>query len=454
VTSLSLPDSDATWTAYELQPPTAWTKPSAPFTSRVAYAAAHVVPRALGDNTPGSSADIDWEATLAFRRHLWSWGFRVAEAMDTAQRGMGLDWAATQELIKRSTAEARAYRQIHRTGGLVACGAGTDQLDLDRVASGQAGLEQVLAAYLEQLAVVAEAGRPDQGRGPGAIVMASRALAQVASSPADYRFVYDAVLGSVTSPVILHWLGEMFDPALAGYWGSDDVEVATAEFVALVNDHPGKVDGVKVSLLDADHERALRAQLPRGVRLYTGDDFNYPELVCGDGQGHSDALLGIFAAIAPAASVALQALDAGDDHRAREILESTRALGRHIFAAPTYYYKTGIAFLAWLNGHQPGFTMINGLATGRSVPHLVELFRLADQAGLLEDPELAAERMGAFLCVHAGTRPHDPALGGLSTGDPALGGLSTGDPALGGLSTGDPALGGLSAGGPARGGSR
>jgi len=384
--TVRLPDADGTLVDYRLRERTDWARPTAPITSRVVYAAAHVVPRTTADNTPGRPADIDWDATMAFRHHLWSYGLGVAEAMDTAQRGMGLGWPATQELITRSSAEA------HRVGGLIACGAGTDQLDLDALPGGAAGLDQVLAAYREQLDVV-------HGAGSRAIVMASRALARVATSAADYRDVYDALLDEVDQPVILHWLGEMFDPALAGYWGSAVVDVATKEFVELIAGHPDKVDGVKVSLLDADHERALRGLLPEGVRLYTGDDFNYPELVVGDRSGHSDALLGIFAGIAPAASVALQALDGGDHDRALEILESTKSLGRHIFCAPTYYYKTGIAFLAWLNGHQPGFTMINGLAAGRSVPHLVELFTLADQAGLLDDPELAVERMRAYLTV-------------------------------------------------------
>lgn len=371
---------------HRLGAPGKWSKPSAPITSRVAYAAAHVVPRVLGDNAPGRPADIDWDATLAFRQHLRSYGLGVAEAMDTAQRGMGLDWPQARELIRRSSDLARAV------GGRIASGAGTDQLEPAAVSSGRAGLDQVLAAYTEQLDAVQQAGSAP-------IVMASRALARAAQTPADYRYVYDRVLASASQPVILHWLGPMFDPALAGYWGSDSVEVAMAEFVQLIADHPGAVAGVKVSLLDADHERGLRALLPDGVRLFTGDDFNYPELVVGDGDGHSDALLGIFAAIAPAASTALQRLDAGDDAQALAILESTKQLGRHIFAAPTYHYKTGIAFLAWLNGHQPGFTMVNGLASGRSLPHLVELFVLADRAGLLDDPELAAARMRSYLTV-------------------------------------------------------
>ncbi|MBY4403570.1 dihydrodipicolinate synthase family protein [Rhodococcus fascians] len=369
---------------YVLGEPGEWIKPAAPITSRVAYAAAHVIPSAMGDNTPGAPADIDWDATLAYRHELWSYGLGVADAMDTAQRGMGLDWAATSELIRRSGSEAV------RVGGSLACGAGTDQLDLDALSSGKDGLAAVLEAYREQIAVVAESGAK-------VIVMASRALARVATSADDYLSVYSTLLDEVDEPVVLHWLGTMFDPALAGYWGSADISTATDTFRSLIDSYPAKVDGVKVSLLDAQHEIALRAGLPDGVRLYTGDDFNYPELIIGDGQHHSDALLGIFAGIYPAASTALQELDRGNVDRAEDILRSTQELGRHIFAAPTYYYKTGIAFLSWLNGKQAGFSMVGGLASGRSVKHLTTLFVLADRAGLLADPSLAAHRMGLYL---------------------------------------------------------
>ncbi|AKS36666.1 hypothetical protein AFA91_26330 [Mycolicibacterium goodii] len=368
----------------ELGPPGPWRRPQRPITSRIAYAAAHVVPRPLADNTPGAPADLDWDATLAYRRELWSYGLGVADAMDTAQRGMGLDWAAAAELIRRSGSEAAAV------GGRLACGAGTDQLVPEDVPSGDRGLSVIADAYREQVDVVREAGAQ-------VILMASRALARMAQSPADYLSVYNAVLGHTDQPVILHWLGDMFDPALRGYWGSGEITAATTTFLELIANNVDKVDGVKVSLLDAEHEVALRRALPAGVRLYTGDDFNYPELIIGDEQGYSDALLGIFAAIYPAASTALQALDAGEATEAGDILESTRALGRHIFATPTYYYKTGIAFLAWLNGLQPGFAMVGGLSSGRSVSHLCELFVLADRAGLLTDPDGAAHRMRMFL---------------------------------------------------------
>ncbi|CAN5550554.1 dihydrodipicolinate synthase family protein [soil metagenome] len=371
---------------YILGEPGVWRRPATPITSRIAYAAAHVIPRVLADNTPGVPADLDWDATLGYRHELWSYGLGVADAMDTAQRGMGLDWAATRELIRRSGREAAAV------GGLLSCGAGTDQLAAQDVPSGSRGLSVIADAYREQIAVVREAGAQ-------VIVMASRALAAVADSPSDYLTVYGELLAESEQPVILHWLGDMFDPALRGYWGDTDIGAATRTFLRLLADHADQVDGVKVSLLDAEHEIALRRALPDGVRLYTGDDFNYPELIIGDQQGHSDALLGIFAAIYPAASTALQELDAGNSAAAQQMLESTQALGRHIFTAPTAYYKTGIAFLAWLNGHQPGFTMVAGLASGRSVQHLCTVFVLADRAGLLVNPELAVARMRSFLDV-------------------------------------------------------
>ncbi|MEV4811747.1 dihydrodipicolinate synthase family protein [Micromonospora avicenniae] len=377
--SVRLPRSDGTVEERRLAEPAQWARPSGPITSRVAFAAAHVVADPLGDNAPGAPAALDWEATLAFRRHLWSYGLGVAEAMDTAQRGMGLDWASTRELIARSAAAAR------EVGGRLAAGAGTDHAPADL-----GSLDDVTAAYCEQIEVV-------EASGAQVILMASRQLARLARAPEDYAKVYGRLLEQVSGPVILHWLGPMFDPALHGYWGSPELPAATDAFLDLVGQHAGKVDGVKVSLLDAGHERGLRAALPGGVRLYTGDDFNYPELIRGDGTHHSDALLGVFAAIAPAASAALQALDAGDLPRYDEAFAPTLPLARHIFTAPTWYYKTGIAFLAWLCGHQPGFTMVGGLQSARSVLHLAELARLADDARLLPDPDLAAARLRTFL---------------------------------------------------------
>ncbi|MDA0634238.1 dihydrodipicolinate synthase family protein [Nonomuraea sp. MCN248] len=374
-----------------MREPVAWPSGGGPATSRVVYAAAHVVADPLGDNTPGSPAAVDWDATLRFRRHLWSYGLRVADAMDTAQRNMGLDWAATRELIRRGAAEAAT---LGDPAELLACGAGTDH------APDAADLDAITAAYAEQVETVQETGA-------GVIIMASRQLARVAGGPEDYHRVYGKLFGLADRPVILHWLGEMFDPHLAGYWGAADVATATESFLELVHAHAPLVDGVKVSLLDEEHEVRLRAALPAGVRLYTGDDFNYPSLI----RTGSHALLGIFDAIAPAAAAALRALDAaeaaaGERERDRllasyeEILAPTVPLSRKIFEAPTFHYKTGIVFLAWLNGHQDAFAMVNGAQSARSLTHLAEVFRLADQAGLLTDQELAVRRMRALLEVN------------------------------------------------------
>ncbi|WP_445190063.1 dihydrodipicolinate synthase family protein [Pseudonocardia sp. Cha107L01] len=352
-----------------------------PASSRVAYAAAHVVADPLADNTPGRPARLDWDATLEFRHHLWRHGLGVADAMDTAQRGMGLDWAATAELVRRSATEAATV------GGALVCGAGTDQLP-----PGEHDLAAVLHAYEQQLEVLEDAGA-------GVVLMASRALAASAAGPADYAEVYGALLEQVRRPVLLHWLGPMFDPALTGYWGSPDLDLATDAFLQIIAAHPDKVDGVKVSLLDADREVALRRRLPEGVRCYTGDDFHYPELILGDGHGYSDALLGVFDPIAAAASAALAALDAGDEDGYRRIFAPTVPLARLVFAEPTFHYKTGIVFLAWLAGHQTHFSMVSGMQSARSLPHLGQLFVLADRAGLLPDPDLAAARMRALLAV-------------------------------------------------------
>lgn len=352
-----------------------------PATSRVAYAAAHVVADPLADNTPGQPARLDWDATLAFRHHLWRHGLGVADAMDTAQRGMGLDWPTAAELIRRSASEAASV------GGSLVCGVGTDQLG-----PGSYALPDVLHAYEEQLAVVEDAGA-------SAVVMASRQLAACANSPDDYAQVYGELLRQASRPVILHWLGPMFDPALAGYWGGADLDAATDAFVQIISKHAAAVDGVKVSLLDRDREVALRRALPEGVRCYTGDDFNYPELIRGDAAGHSDALLGVFDPIAPVTAAALAALDAGDLEGYEKAFAPTVPLARQVFCEPTYYYKTGIVFLAWLAGHQSHFTMVSGLQSARSLPHLAQLFVLADEAGLFPDPDLAAGRMRALLDV-------------------------------------------------------
>ena len=382
--TIRLPLRDGRLAPYAMRDPVAWSPPVGPIRCRVAYAAAHVVCDPLADRDPLSDARLDWEATLAYRGHLWSLGLAVAEAMDTAQRGMGLGWNAARELIRRSVAEAQAR------GGVIACGAGTDQL---APAEGVT-LSDVQRAYEEQVGFV-----EGQGGGARVILMASRALARAARSPDDYRHVYGTVLRQVSRPVILHWLGDMFDPELAGYWGTRDLDQAMEVCLEIIREHRARIDGIKISLLDAEREVALRARLPEGVRTYTGDDFNYDGLILGDGQRHSDALLGIFDAIAPAASAALQALDRGDTAGYRRALAPTVALSRHVFQPPTYAYKTGVVFLAYLNGHQTHFRMLGGAESWRSVPHLAELFRLADCAGLLRDPERAAQRMGRVLAV-------------------------------------------------------
>lgn len=370
-------------------PPLATASHRVPF-NRIAYSAAHVVadPRAAID--PWLQCAVDWDATIAYRQRLWSLGLGVAEAMDTAQRGMGLDWPTSLELVRRTLDAARDV-----PGARVASGCGTDQLVLDEVHS----VDQVIAAYEEQMAAIEKLGGT-------LIVMASRALARVAQSPADYERVYDRILRQARQPVVLHWLGDMFDPALKGYWGSPDVDAAMDTALAVIKAHPGKVDGIKISLLDKDKEIAMRRRLPTGVRMYTGDDFNYAELIAGDGfgkevtHGQSDALLGIFDAIAPAASAALSALAQGDSAQFHAILGPTVPLSRHIFAAPTRYYKTGVVFMAWLNGHQSHFTMVGGQQSTRSLAHCAELFRLADAANLLEQPDLAVHRMRTLLALH------------------------------------------------------
>ena len=355
--------------------------------NRIAYSAAHVVSDPLAAVDPWVDCAIDWDATIDYRRHLWSLGLGVAEAMDTAQRGMGLDWTTSLELIRRSLDAARDV-----PGASVASGCGTDHLAPEAART----LEDVIAAYEQQVEAIEALG----GR---LILMASRALVRVARGPEDYARVYGRILEQVREPVILHWLGDMFDPQLRGYWGDEDISRAMDTALGVIADHAAKVDGIKVSLLDKDRELEMRRRLPEGVRMYTGDDFNYAELIAGDGVGelpthrHSDALLGIFDAIAPAASAALAA---GDAARFHEILAPTVPLSRHIFAAPTRFYKTGVVCVAWLNGHQDHFSMVGGQQSARSLQHIAELFRLADQAGVLERPDLAVQRMAQWLAVH------------------------------------------------------
>jgi hypothetical protein len=351
--------------------------------NRVAFSAAHVVANPLADIDPWLSAAVDWDKTIAFREHVWDLGLGVAEAMDTAQRGMGLDWPTSLELIERSVRAAKA-----RGNALVFSGAGTDHLAPEDAKS----LDDVIRAYEEQIGKIEKAG----GR---IILMASRALARIGRGPDDYAKVYNRVLSQVAEPVIIHWLGDMFDPALANYWGTQNLDEAMDVAVGVINANAAKVDGVKVSLLDKQREIDMRRRLDKNVKMYTGDDFNYAELIAGDEYGVSHALLGIFDAIAPAASYALSRLGAGDAVGFHDVLGPTVPLSRHIFKAPTRFYKTGIVFMAYLNGHQDHFTMVGGQDSARSTLHLAELFRLADQAGLLANPDLATRRMKMVLAL-------------------------------------------------------
>jgi hypothetical protein len=206
----------------------------------------------------------------------------------------------------------------------------------------------------------------------------------------------------VSQPVVLHWLGEMFDPALRGYWGSADLGQALDTVTRLIQDNVPKVEGIKVSLLDARWELELRRRLPPGVKMYTGDDFNYAALIAGDASGHSHGLLGIFDPIAPVAAVALGELAAGRIERYRALLDPTVALSREMFRAPTRHYKAGVVCLAWLNGHQDHFSMAGGLQSARGAVHYARLFELADACGVLADPELAMLRMKRYLSVACG----------------------------------------------------
>jgi hypothetical protein len=380
--AINLPRADRSVERFHLSAPRNFPKRAAGKLNRIAFAATHVVADPLADNDPWLDCAIDWDRTIAFREHLWGLGLAVAEAMDTAQRGMGVDWPTSLELIRRSVKAARACN------GVVFSGCGTDQLDPNDAKS----LDDVIRAYEEQIEAIEAAG----GR---LVLMASRALARIARSPDDYAKVYGRILAGVREPVIIHWLGDMFDPALAGYWGSRDLDKAMDTAVAVVNEHASKVDGVKISLLDKDREIAMRRRLEPGVLMYTGDDFNYAELIAGDDKGYSHALLGIFDVIAPAASAALVALAANDSKSFHDILAPTVPLSRHIFRSPTRFYKTGVVFMAYLNGHQDHFTLVGGQESARSTLHLADIFRLADAAGLLRDPELAVARMRTVLAA-------------------------------------------------------
>jgi hypothetical protein len=391
MTTINLPTAEGRVAPYAIRNrplPQPATKGPPPRFNRVVYSAAHVVADPLADNDPWFDAAIDWDKTIAFRHYLWDLGLGVAEAMDTAQRGMGLDWKGAQALIRRALEAAKG-----RPGALIACGAGADHLS----AGPDVTIDDVIGAYEEQIEMV-------EGAGGRIILMASRALAKAARGPDDYARVYDRVLSQVKEPVIIHWLGEMFDPALEGYWGHDDHMAAMDVCFDIIADHADKIDGIKISLLSKEKEIAMRRRLAKsnataGVRMYTGDDFNYAELIAGDEEGYSHALLGIFDAIAPAASAALDKLASGDQAGFQDIMAPTVPLSRHIFKAPTRFYKTGVVFLAYLNGLQDHFVMIGGQQSARSLTHFAELFRLADSARVLRDPDLAADRMRRLLAV-------------------------------------------------------
>src|SRR5712692_7485339 len=381
--TVRLPRPDGTLHEYRLTGQTPPAPPRGPIRSRIGFAAVHVVADPRAPINPTLEARLDWDATLAYRRHVWSLGLAVAEAMDTSQRGMGFDWDTAKELIRRSVGEARAI-----PGAVLASGAGTDHLE----PGPRVTLADVEAAYEEQCAFIESVG----GR---IILMASRALAACAKGPEDYAKVYGRILAQVKAPLIIHWLGDMFDPALAGYWGSADMDRATETLLAIVHEHAAKIDGVKISLLDQQREIAMRRRFPKSVRMYTGDDFDYPTTIGGDAQGHSDALLGIFDVIAPAAAAGLRALDRGDRAEFARILMPTLPLSRHLFGDPTRFYKTGVVFMAYLNGHQRHFRMVGGLESARSVVHLATLFALADQAHLFRDPDEAALRIRRVMAV-------------------------------------------------------
>jgi Protein of unknown function (DUF993) len=382
--SLMLPDDTGRLVAYTPHGTPIAPPPPPHHYDRTVFAAAHVVADPLAAREPGEGAAIDWNGTIAFRRHLLDLGFGIAEAMDTAQRGMELGWPEALELITRSldAASPDERRRIYS-------GAGTDHLDPTDARSP----DDVVRAYLQQIAAI-------QRRDGRIILMASRALARIARGPADYETVYRRVLAECDRPVILHWLGEMFDPALRGYWGAKDFADTLETALAVIGASGEKIDGIKISLLDADKEIAMRRRLPGGVKMYTGDDFNYPELIKGDAAGFSHALLGIFDPIAPAAAVALSALREGNAAEFDRVMAPTVPLSRMLFRAPTRFYKTGVVFLAYLNGFQNHFVMIGGAQAMRPLPYFCGLFRLADAAGLLRDPDLATTRMRRLLAVY------------------------------------------------------
>lgn len=376
-----LPNNSGELAAYSLIGEPVLGTPLAESSTRVVYSAAHVVADPFSNSGPMGLPGIDWDKTMAFRHHLADLGLGIAEAMDTAQRGMGLDWTQSLDLIRRTKAEL--------PNALVANGCGTDHLSDTDIHT----LEDVRRAYLEQVEAIQNVG----GR---IILMASRALARAANGADDYISIYNEVLAACDEPVILHWLGDMFDPALVGYWGADSFEDVLPTVLEIIATNVAKVDGIKISLLDAVKEVTTRQQLPGAVRMYTGDDFNYPELIGGDGDTFSHALLGIFDPLANHAASSISALNTGDAATFHAILDPTIPLARHIFRTPTRHYKTGVVFLAWLNGHQDHFKMLDGAVAMRPLPYFVECFKLADACGALANPDLASSRMGQLLNLY------------------------------------------------------
>jgi hypothetical protein len=396
---VQLPNLRGTPRPYRLRP--AFTAAPVPGTrpcfSRLAYAAAHVVAKPANGAAaadPRSPDSVDWDATLRFRRHLWHLGFGIAEAMDTAQREI-LGWENAARLLDMTLADARA-----EPGRGVIGGAGTDTL-----ATSTPTLRQVIDAYVAQAEFIHE-------RGGRVILFPTHFLPRHFPAPGHYLEVYRAVTQEVSKPVFLHWLGDMFAPALRGYFPGDS-------FRRITQDNP-KVLGVKLSLLDQRLEEAIRRRIaPQGQVVLTGDDFNFPALIrggkgAGDGRGfqsrafhfegrgfpvgdYSHGLLGIFDGIARVASRALICLAQGDAREYDRLMAPTVPLSRHIFKAPTQHYKAGLVFLAYLNGHQSHFHLLADAEQRRDMAHYVELFKLANAAGVLDDPESAYERFQPVL---------------------------------------------------------
>lgn len=380
--TLRLPETGGGMRTHVMREPAVFEKHPRPFTSRTVLAAPHVVADVRAEYTPGVAPPVDWESTMAFRRHLWSYGIGVAEGMDTSERGVGgLMWPQAQELIALGIEEAAA------AGGAIVCGAGTDQ-----ISSAQPSLEHVIDAYLEQTSYI-------EGRGGATVIRASHALVAAAKSDEDYLKVYGTVLASLERPAIVHWLGTVFDPTLAGYWGHDDVRAAMRVVLEMAHSNVDSLRGIKFSLLDDELESEFRRLVPPSVQVFTGDDYGYTQLLLGDSEHHSHGLLGVLDPIAPIASAAFAALDQGDESSFTETMDATIPFAVKMFEPPAASYKVGVVFTAWLSGHQEHFRMVTGREGMRSLQHLTDLFVLADALGLYPDPELAAHRMRILLAM-------------------------------------------------------